>query len=301
MQPLATSRLLLEWLSMCPVDESTSTTRQKFGRIAHTLFVFMMNVICSVASAAYCIKFALVDFNSASFAFMIIIGQFGLIYFMIAAFRMRDQIGDIFTSLSMIYEKCELNSFVNKCFENYSFVLKISNNFFSWKWSGISVFDSSQQDQWVDMDNLLQIFCIYYHWWDNIGSNLCILLVLESWNVRCWSHVSGSSNGVRKWSSISVRSLLFVESDKLHDEFDVRFSLPWNQRTPAGYATDVCFVAGFSYEYFILNGVPLVLFISICLHHQAFYKMFKHSIDNSSQYDAKLLCDLIRFHILVKK
>lgn len=109
MQPLATSRLMLEWISSCPVDESKTTPSQKFGQIAHTLFIVMINVNCSVASALYCIKFASIDFNGSLFAFMTTVGQFGLIYFMFAAFQMRHRIGCIFTSLSIIYKKCELS------------------------------------------------------------------------------------------------------------------------------------------------------------------------------------------------
>lgn len=63
--------------------------------------------------------------------------------------------------------------------------------------------------------------------------------------------------------------------------------------------------------FLLVNGVPLVLFISICIHHQAFYKIFKHMIDEwnarqknqSADKDVEkfLAYDLIHFHILVKK
>lgn len=108
MQPLATSRLMLEWISSCSVDKSTTTARQKFGQTAHTLFIVMINVTSSIASVVYCFKFGSIDFNNATFAFMITIGQFGLIYFLFAAFQMRHQIADIFNNLSQIYKKCEL-------------------------------------------------------------------------------------------------------------------------------------------------------------------------------------------------
>lgn len=79
------------------------------------------------------------------------------------------------------------------------------------------------------------------------------------------------------------------------------FSLPWNQTTPAGYFAEMCVSILFSYVYLILTGIPLLLFISMCIHHQAFLEMFKHWIGKSVQCDAKLLCDLIRFHISAKE
>lgn len=108
MRPLATTQLMMTWLSMCPVDESI-TVRQKIGRIANTLFVFFLNVVLFVSSLAYCLKYFSVDFDGAAFGFMCIIGEVGMIYFMIVAIRMRQQIGEIFSNLSTIYEASMFN------------------------------------------------------------------------------------------------------------------------------------------------------------------------------------------------
>lgn len=58
----------------------------------------------------------------------------------------------------------------------------------------------------------------------------------------------------------------------------------------------------------IANGTILLLFISMCLHHRAFYKMMKNSIDKLNQKsndeircDEKFLRDLIQFHISSKE
>lgn len=104
MQPLPTTCLMMTWLSMCPADELTTTRQQKSGYIAYTLAVFILNVICFVASLVYCLKFFSIDFDGAAFAFMAAIGEFGLIYFMITAILMRHQIRNIFLNLSMIYK-----------------------------------------------------------------------------------------------------------------------------------------------------------------------------------------------------
>lgn len=83
-------------------------------------------------------------------------------------------------------------------------------------------------------------------------------------------------------------------------------SLPWNQTTLVGYFGELGFQLPVGFGFFFYSGVFLLLFISICQHHVAFYKMFKHSMnqmkrpaDENSRCAAKNLCDLIRFHILV--
>lgn len=62
--------------------------------------------------------------------------------------------------------------------------------------------------------------------------------------------------------------------------------------------------------YLIVNGVFLLLFISMCLQHQAFYGMVQHSLnefDHHSHHsdggraNKEFLCKLIRFHIMIKK
>lgn len=88
-----------------------------------------------------------------------------------------------------------------------------------------------------------------------------------------------------------------------------KFSLPWNQTTLVGYAEELCFSIPVGFGYFFVNGVFSLLFISICQHHQAFYKMFKHSVvkskpkrpNGTNQSDAKFFYDLIRFHTSVKE
>lgn len=102
MQPLATTRLVMTWLSMCSADEST-TLRQKTAHIAYTMAILVLNVILFASSLAYCLKYFSVDFNSAAFGIMCTIGEFGAIYSMIAAILMCQRIFHIFGSLSSIY------------------------------------------------------------------------------------------------------------------------------------------------------------------------------------------------------
>lgn len=88
------------------------------------------------------------------------------------------------------------------------------------------------------------------------------------------------------------------------DQFHSR--LPWNQSTYIGYVDEMSFSIFTTQAYFLVDGVVMLLFISICLCYQSFYKMLKNSIRMRNQFDGnrfdhKFLCDLIRFHISVKK
>lgn len=103
MRPLATTQLMMTWLSMCSANEST-TLLQKIVYIAHTLAVFIINLSSIATSSVYCIKYFSIDLNGAMFGIMVIIGDFGMIYFMIAAILMRHQIDGIFASSSTIYK-----------------------------------------------------------------------------------------------------------------------------------------------------------------------------------------------------
>lgn len=108
MEPLATTRRMLTWLCMCPADE-LSTLRQKLPYVAHTSAILLIHLVSFVASVVFCVKHIKNDFNGATFAFMICIGEVGLVYSLIVGIFMCHQIGDIFTHLSTIYKSSELN------------------------------------------------------------------------------------------------------------------------------------------------------------------------------------------------
>lgn len=84
-------------------------------------------------------------------------------------------------------------------------------------------------------------------------------------------------------------------------------SLPWDQRTPLGYFSELIFSYLYAASYLISNGTLFLLFISICLHHLAFYEIVQYSLDKLDQPDGnrneqiKVFYDLIQFHILVKR
>lgn len=111
MQPLVTTRRLMTWLSMCPrADKSPNARPKKAYVVAHTFTVLSLNFIGFIAPIAFCLKYISIDFNGTTFAFMIIIAEFGVIYFLIIAILMRHHIDSVFTSLSAIYKSSKFNS-----------------------------------------------------------------------------------------------------------------------------------------------------------------------------------------------
>lgn len=90
----------------------------------------------------------------------------------------------------------------------------------------------------------------------------------------------------------------FSETNSINDR---GLSLPWNQNTPIGYITTMVYSISSSESYFLLNGSILLLFISMCLHHRAFYRRFEYSLDNLDNLNQKTnsnqeFSELIDFH-----
>lgn len=89
--------------------------------------------------------------------------------------------------------------------------------------------------------------------------------------------------------------------------------MPWNQQTVLGYIFEVMYDVYCSTLYFFGSCAILLLFYSICLHHNAFHKMFQYKLSkigtllefygthDTIKRDTELLCELIRFHVSIKK
>lgn len=101
-----------------------------------------------------------------------------------------------------------------------------------------------------------------------------------------------------KWDSINTH----VQINRLI----FSYRLPWDNSTLIGFVAEICSILNCYHSYNIVNGSTMLLFISICLHHQAFFKMVQHSISkidrnvHRQNYD-QLLCELIHFHTSAKK
>lgn len=88
-------------------------------------------------------------------------------------------------------------------------------------------------------------------------------------------------------------------------------SLPWNEETPLGYIAEIGFNIAIDQAYMISNGALLLLFISICLHHQAFSQIIMcqmttklNTNDDQQQCECdntENLADIVRFQITIKE
>lgn len=100
------------------------------------------------------------------------------------------------------------------------------------------------------------------------------------------------------------------EKNILNFQTNLIFSFPWNQNTLIGFSAELTMDMLMGGAYFFVNSVVLMLFISICLHHDAFNKMFRHSLhelDQSNQDRARerdneeRLRQLIDFRYITQK
>lgn len=149
MEPLVTVRRLMMWISMCPADKS-ATPQQKWAYKCFTWAVLLFNVIGLIAPLAFCLKYFSVDFNGATFAFMIVIAEFGVIYFLIVAIQMRHQIESIFKNLTIIYNNREFNRLILCSFSMQWSIRR-------WRWDGISVFGTCEWHQWMDVQHVCDL------------------------------------------------------------------------------------------------------------------------------------------------
>lgn len=87
---------------------------------------------------------------------------------------------------------------------------------------------------------------------------------------------------------------------------NIVYSSPWDQHTLLGYTIELFFQILNTEGYFLFSGSLLLLFISMCWHHQTFYKMFQHSTQQLNHRDKKRddhehITELIRFHVSIKE
>lgn len=105
--------------------------------------------------------------------------------------------------------------------------------------------------------------------------------------------------------------------DQLSDEhpacLDIpyRYVLPWDQTTLLGYLPTYVYLTLFSAAYFLLNAMFLSAFVVITLQFDSLRIHFEHILFglktiNEKDFNhavnvKKVLCDAIRFHILMKE
>lgn len=82
-------------------------------------------------------------------------------------------------------------------------------------------------------------------------------------------------------------------------------SLPWNQNTLLGYFGEMIFTLVSGESYLLFNGTFILLFVSICWHHQTFHEILQNSLHKFDSFDSKrnsheFLCELLHFHNAAK-
>lgn len=93
---------------------------------------------------------------------------------------------------------------------------------------------------------------------------------------------------------------------KTNQQVCILCSLPWDQHTSIGYVYEIIFDNYAALYFLFTSGLELLIFISVCVHDQAFYKMFKFLMHELDRLDKKsdqkqLIISLIRLHISGKE
>lgn len=85
--------------------------------------------------------------------------------------------------------------------------------------------------------------------------------------------------------------------------FWMNFSLPWSHETLTGYFAEVLYSTISAESFLCFNGAILMLFISMCMHHAAFYDIYHNYVQklNSDVRKMEPIFRIIRFHIKVKR
>lgn len=151
----------------------------------------------------------------------------------------------------------------------------------------------------LDVENLLQV-CYDWIWQydDCVGIPLDSIIVHEAW-VFWWKQCLSTFE-------FYVRILDWIRGGGFVVNINEIFRLPWNQTNLFGYVGETCFSIYSVESYYFTNGSILLLFISICLHHRGFLKVFHLLMNRINSCDdvetnKKRFADLIEFHVSAKE
>lgn len=103
MDPLPTTKWMMEWLCMYPVHQFSN----QWWKIAHTIFsalIFFISSCGILVHLAYIWEFKLTDLEGSLFALISFVGNSATLYSSIIAFFLRFRIQGVFRQLSMIYD-----------------------------------------------------------------------------------------------------------------------------------------------------------------------------------------------------
>lgn len=107
MDALPTARIVLTWLCVYPPDVSVSNAKRKIHYI-FTLIVIALQVIVFGVGLAFMLRYIMTDMAHSLFAFSVSLAHLAMIYVIIVAFFLRNEIPTIFETLQNIYNTCKI-------------------------------------------------------------------------------------------------------------------------------------------------------------------------------------------------
>lgn len=106
MVPLETNRRILLWMCVYQSDEIISW-QKRWAHYGFTAFIMIGNFIAILFSLAFFIENVAKNFEESLFAVLQIFGPVSMIYITTIILILRQQITDIFKTISTIHETCE--------------------------------------------------------------------------------------------------------------------------------------------------------------------------------------------------
>lgn len=115
---LATTKKVMIWLCMYPVDETTGL-RFKVAHVAYSYVNFVVIAISAVSQMTYMYKFMRIDFERALFAFMCAFGTAIVAYFSFVTHVNQHKVRNIFNKLLAIRNDSKYEN-EEKCYVGFS-------------------------------------------------------------------------------------------------------------------------------------------------------------------------------------
>lgn len=277
MDPLLSNKWALTWLCVYPTAKTTSNWKIWAHRVFTVTVLF--GLLCGTAShLAYFMKFKSTDLEGSLFGFMGFASFFALDYVMLFVYSQRNQVISIFEELAVICDGCKYKFHISfdvlrSCQSNSIFFFAVGKHVDSFQFL-------------IDTNNTSErIWALYVKY-------LSLIFIVNGFGCVASTYISCTINGH------------FDANYVIHM---TKIVAPWNQTTLVGYLGEDFYIIYFAVIFGIVAGLLLLLFISICIYHLAFYKMIEHSIGQSNHKhdrmtnDRQFIFRLISFHIEIKK
>lgn len=271
---LDSAKLVLTWLCMLPANDSTPEWKKR-AYFAAFLSVNILNIACAISQLTYFLQFKSIDIEGSVLNLLGVVGPGAVVYVSIIAFSLRQKIHVIFQKFTAICDggKCSMFALVKLCW-------------------------------WIKVFVILKLCYLK----SNLVHSVDLIKHLKQANINgefFWGlFFKYVEFGMISTPVLAVVSILVglltnnLEVDNLYHSF--HFVLPFNQSTYWGYFGETTFNTITCGAFFIVNGTVMVLFISICLYHKAFYEVFEHSLKNLDsrskvRRSESIICGIIRF------